>query len=151
MTKGQPNTCVLPSVAVNEVESNGDATDWVEVVNTGTRPRPLGWTLIDSDPIGHAGDVTPVAAGTTLAPGAFFVFDGGPHFGFGLGGADVATIRNAAGLTVVDTPGPSTPRSRGPAALTAPATSPPQRSRPRACRTVRRRPGRARGRLAGWG
>lgn len=102
-TPGQPNSCVLPAVAVNEVESNGDATDWVEVVNTGSQPIDLtGWTLIDSDPIGHAGDVTPVAAGTTLAPGAFFVFDGGTHFGFGLGGADVASIRNAAGLTVVE-------------------------------------------------
>lgn len=103
VTKGQPNTCVLPSLAVNEVESNGDATDWVEVVNTGSQPIDLtGWTLIDSDPIGHAGDVTPVAAGTTLAPGAFFVFDGGTHFRFGLGGADVATIRTAAGITVVE-------------------------------------------------
>ncbi|WP_245560970.1 lamin tail domain-containing protein [Agromyces subbeticus] len=103
VTKGEPNICVLPSVAVNEVESNGDATDWVEVVNTGSQPIDLtGWTLMDSDPIGHATDVTPVAAGTTLAPGAFFVFDGGTHFGFGLGGADVASIRNAAGLTVVE-------------------------------------------------
>ena len=94
---------MLPAVAVNEVESNGDATDWVEVVNTGSQPIDLtGWTLIDSDPIGHAADVTPVAAGTTLAPGAFFVFDGGSHFSFGLGGADVASIRNAAGLTVVE-------------------------------------------------
>lgn len=103
VTPGQPNVCVLPSVAVNEVESNGDATDWVEVVNTGSQPIDLtGWTLMDSDPIGHAADVTPVAAGTTLAPGAFFVFDGGTHFGFGLGGADVASIRTAAGLTVVE-------------------------------------------------
>ncbi|MGW9629661.1 lamin tail domain-containing protein [Agromyces sp. NPDC055520] len=103
VTPGQPNTCVLPAVAVNEVESNGDATDWVEVVNTGSQPVDLsGWTLMDSDPIGHAADVTPIAAGTTLAPGAFFVFDGGAHFGFGLGGADIATIRNAAGLTVVE-------------------------------------------------
>lgn len=103
VTQGAPNTCVLPAVAVNEVESNGDATDWVEVVNTGSQPIDLtGWTLMDSDPIGHAADVTPVAAGTTLAPGAFFVFDGGTHFSFGLGGADVATIRNASGLTVVE-------------------------------------------------
>ncbi|RXZ72966.1 lamin tail domain-containing protein [Agromyces albus] len=103
VTPGEPNTCVLPDVAVNEVESNGDVTDWVEIVNTGAEPVDLsGWTLIDSDPIGHAADVTPVAAGITLDPGAFFVFDGGQHFSFGLGGNDVATIRNAAGLTVVE-------------------------------------------------
>ena len=103
MTPGGPNTCVMPAVAVNEVESNGDATDWVEVMNTGAQPVDLsGWTMLDNDPIGHAADVTPVADGTTLEPGAFFVFDGGQHFSFGLGGADVATIRNAEGQTVVE-------------------------------------------------
>ena len=46
VTPGGPNTCVLPAVAVNEVESNGDATDWVEVVNTGAEPVDLsGWTM----------------------------------------------------------------------------------------------------------
>ncbi|WP_350347644.1 lamin tail domain-containing protein [Agromyces sp. G08B096] len=103
VTPGAVNDCVLPSIAINEIESNGDATDWVEVVNTGTTPVDLsGWTLMDSDPIGHAADVTPVAAGTVLAPGAFFVFDGGQHFTFGLGGADTATIRNADGLAVAE-------------------------------------------------
>ncbi|WP_245958650.1 lamin tail domain-containing protein [Microbacterium bovistercoris] len=103
VTPGAPNDCVLPDIAVNEVESNGDATDWVEIMNTGSTPVDLsGWTLMDSDPAGHAADVTPVAAGTTLAPGEFFVFDGGTHYGFGLGGADVATIRNADGLTVAE-------------------------------------------------
>lgn len=103
VTPGAANDCVLPTIAINEVESNGDATDWVEVVNTGTSPVDLsGWTLMDSDPAGHAADVTPVAAGMTLAPGAFFVFDGASHFTFGLGGADVATVRNASGLTVAE-------------------------------------------------
>ncbi|MFC4137121.1 MULTISPECIES: lamin tail domain-containing protein [unclassified Microbacterium] len=103
VTPGAANDCVLPDIAVNEVESNGDATDWVEITNIGSTPVDLsGWTLMDSDPAGHASDVTPVAAETTLAPGEFFVFDGGTHFGFGLGGADVATIRNADGLTVAE-------------------------------------------------
>ncbi|MFF2274600.1 lamin tail domain-containing protein [Agromyces sp. NPDC058126] len=103
VTPGAANDCVLPALAINEVESNGDATDWVEVVNTGDAPIDLsGWTLMDSDPAGHAADVTPVAAGTVLAPGAFFVFDGASHFAFGLGGADVATVRNASGLTVAE-------------------------------------------------
>ncbi|MDR6865910.1 hypothetical protein J2Y69_000495 [Microbacterium resistens] len=100
-TPGAANDCVPPTVAINEVESNGDATDWVEIVNTGTEPVDLsGWTLLDNDPIGHAKDVTPVAAGTVLAPGGFFVFDGATHFGFGLGADDLATVRDAGGLTV---------------------------------------------------
>lgn len=103
VTPGAANECVPPTIAINEVESNGDASDWVEVVNTGAEPVDLsGWTLLDNDPVGHAADVTPVADGTSLAPGAFFVFDGAAHFSFGLGGDDRATIRNAAGLTVVE-------------------------------------------------
>jgi hypothetical protein len=103
VTPGTANDCVLPSIAINEVESNGDATDWVEVMNTGTMPVDLsGWTLIDGDPFGHAGDVIPVVAGTMLEPGAFFVFDQGTHFDFGLGDGDTATIRNAAGVTVAE-------------------------------------------------
>lgn len=103
VTPGAANDCVLPSVAINEVESNGDATDWVEVVNTGATPVDLsGWTLMDGDPVGHAGDVVPVASGTVLAPGARFVFDGATHFSFGLGAADVATIRTASGLAVAE-------------------------------------------------
>ncbi|WP_424935523.1 MULTISPECIES: lamin tail domain-containing protein [Bacteria] len=103
VTLGAANDCVPPAIAVNEVESNGDASDWVEVVNTGTEAVDLsGWTLMDNDPIGHAKDVTPVAAGIVLAPGAFFVFDGALHFGFGLGADDRATIRDAVGMAVAE-------------------------------------------------
>lgn len=103
VTPNAANDCVLPSIAINEVESNGDATDWVEVVNTGATPVDLsGWTLIDGDPIGHAADVIPVDAGTVLEPGAFFVFDQGTHFDFGLGDGDTATIRNSAETTVAE-------------------------------------------------
>ena len=77
VTPGAANDCVLPKVQITEVESNGDATDWVEVVNAGTEAVDLtGWTVMDNDPVGHAADVTPVAAGTLLAPCAYFVFDG---------------------------------------------------------------------------
>ncbi|WP_127792590.1 lamin tail domain-containing protein [Agromyces sp. LHK192] len=103
VTKGAANDCVPPAVAINEVESNGDATDWVEVVNTGAAPVDLsGWTLMDGDPVGHAADVTPLPVGTSLAPGAFFVFDQNAHFGFGLGTDDRATVRDAAGTTVAE-------------------------------------------------
>ncbi len=102
-TPGAANECVLPDVVINEVESNGDATDWVEIVNRESAPVDIsGWTFLDNDPVGHAADTTPLPAGTTLAPGGRFVFDGGIHFSFGLGGADTATIRNASGLTVAE-------------------------------------------------
>lgn len=100
-TPGEPNSCVLPEVRVNEVESNGDATDWVEAVNVGSEPVDVsGWTVTDNDPVGHAGDVVPLPEGTVLAPGAYLVLDGGRDFAFGLGAADVATLRNADGLVV---------------------------------------------------
>lgn len=102
-TPGASNEQVAPTVAINEIESNGDVTDWVEIMNTGTNPVDIsGWTLMDNDPIGHANDVTPLAAGTTLQPGAFFVFDGAEHFTFGLGAGDTVTIRDAAGQTVAE-------------------------------------------------
>jgi hypothetical protein len=100
-TPGASNECVMPDVAINEIESNADATDWVEVVNLGTTPVDIsGWTLMDSDPAAHAAETTPLPAGTILAPGAFFVFDGGKDFAFGLGAGDSATVRDARGNTV---------------------------------------------------
>lgn len=102
-TPGEANSCVLPAVVINEVESNGDTNDWVEILNLGTTPVDIsGWTVMDNDPIGHAADVTPLEAGTMLDPGAYFVFEELRHFGFGLGGADTATVRNAAGNTVAE-------------------------------------------------
>lgn len=100
-TQGASNRCVMPSIAINEIESNGDATDWVEVVNTGSNPVDIsGFTIMDSDPAGHAAQVTPLPSGTVLAPGAYFVFDQPAHFVFGLGGGDTVTLRDATGNTV---------------------------------------------------
>lgn len=102
-TPGAPNNCVALPVVINEVESNGDASDWVEIMNIGAEPVDIsGWTLIDNDPVGHAAETTPLAAGTVLAPGAFYVFDQPRDFVFGLGGGDTATVRNAAGVTVAE-------------------------------------------------
>lgn len=102
-TPGAANECVLPAVVINEIESNGDATDWVEVVNTGATAVDMsGWSLMDSDPVGHAAETTPLPAGTTLAPGAYFVFDQYVNFTFGLGGGDTVTVRDAAGATVAE-------------------------------------------------
>lgn len=102
VTPGAANDCPSP-VVINEVESNGDATDWVEIVNASTEPVDIsGWTVMDNDPLGHAADVTPVPAGTVLQPGEYFVFDQNTHFAFGLGGGDVATVRDATGATVTE-------------------------------------------------
>ncbi|MFD5224696.1 lamin tail domain-containing protein [Microbacterium sp. NPDC058342] len=100
-TPGAANSCVQPDVAINEIESNGDATDWVEIVNTGATPVDMsGWSIMDADPVGHAGETTPLPAGTTLEPGARFVFDQPGDFVFGLGGGDTVTLRDADGSTV---------------------------------------------------
>lgn len=102
-TPGETNRCVPPAIAINEIESNGDATDWVEILNIGDASIDIsGWTVLDSDPIGHAADVTPVAAGTILAPGALFVFDQPTHFTFGLGKADTVSVRSAVGAVVAE-------------------------------------------------
>ncbi|WP_350352961.1 lamin tail domain-containing protein [Microbacterium sp. A8/3-1] len=100
-TPGAANSCVMPDVVINEVESNGDTTDWVEVVNTGATAVDLsGWSVMDNDPNGHASETTPLPAGTVLEPGAFFVFDQPANFSFGLGNGDTVTIRDANGNTV---------------------------------------------------
>ncbi|RRJ87053.1 LPXTG cell wall anchor domain-containing protein [Gulosibacter macacae] len=103
ITKGAVNECVPPKVVINEVESNGDDTDWVEIKNIGDTPVDIsGWTVMDNHPVGHAADVTPVATGTTLAPGAYYVFLGNADFAFGLGANDQATVRDAHGQTVAE-------------------------------------------------
>ena len=102
-TPGVTNSCVLPDVQINEIESNGDATDWIEVINTGATTVDLsGWSVMDNDPVGHASETTPLPAGTELAPGALFVFDQPTNFVFGLGNGDTVTLRNAQGVTAAE-------------------------------------------------
>ena len=102
-TIGGPNDCVLPGIVINEIESNGDTTDWAEIKNTSDVPVDIsGWTLMDDDPIGHAADTRPLPEGTILAPGEYAVFDGGEHFTFGLGSNDTVTIRDASGATIAE-------------------------------------------------
>ena len=96
---GTANTCPLPAavdaVNVNEVESNGDTTDWIEVVNTGAAPIDVsGWILRDNDDTSS----TAIPAGTTLAAGGHLAVD----TSFGLGGADKARLFLADGVTLVD-------------------------------------------------
>lgn len=99
-TPGASNNCVLPQVAVNEIDSQG-TPDWAEIVNYGDTAVDIsGWTVMDDDPVGHAEQVIPLPEGTILEPGEFFVFNGVDHFTFGLGNGDTVTLRNAQGVTV---------------------------------------------------
>ncbi|WP_209021839.1 lamin tail domain-containing protein [Nocardioides sp. 503] len=89
ITRGAANDCgvVAPAgVTFNEVESNGDPVgDWAEVINTGTTAVDIsGFKFKDGDDT-HAFFTVP--AGTTVAPGGYYVFVEA-DFGFGLGGAD---------------------------------------------------------------
>ena len=102
-TKGAVNEVHASTIAINEVESNGDATDWAEIMNIGTQPVDIsGWYLLDNDPVGHKADVTPVTEGTTLEPGALYVFDQNKDFTFGLGKADKVSIFDAGGNLIAE-------------------------------------------------
>ncbi|MBF4600503.1 lamin tail domain-containing protein [Frigoribacterium sp. VKM Ac-1396] len=90
-------------VVINEVESNGDDTDWVELTNVGTAPVDVsGYTFRDEDDVR-----TPftLPAGSVVDPGAFFVIDqaSGSNpvgFDFGLGQPDSARLFDTAGTLV---------------------------------------------------
>ncbi|MBD8608402.1 lamin tail domain-containing protein [Aeromicrobium sp. CFBP 8757] len=109
-TIGLPNQCAAPAdprtvIRINEVESNGDkVADWVELTNTGTSTVDVsGWKILDAD-ASHASTPVVVPAKTTIAPGAFFAIytEVNQSPGFGLGGADSATLYLADGTTKVD-------------------------------------------------
>lgn len=86
-------------VVINEIESDdGKNPDWIELVNTSSAPVDIsGWILKDDDD--SRTDAVP--AGTTLAPGAFYVFTA-PAMSFGLGKADAARLFRPDGTTLVD-------------------------------------------------
>ena len=64
-----PAQAAETDIVVNEVESNGDATDWVEFTNIGAEPVDIsGWTFRDNDDT--RGYVLP--EGSVIEPGAFF-------------------------------------------------------------------------------
>ncbi|MDO5049942.1 MAG: lamin tail domain-containing protein [Actinomycetaceae bacterium] len=102
-TRGKPNTCPKPAVVINEVETNGDTTDWVEIMNIGDTDVDIsGWYMYDDGGESRADAVTPVAEGTILKPGELFVFDQNTHFTFGLGKNDVASVYTEYGLLVAE-------------------------------------------------
>lgn len=89
----QPEPSAKLKLVLNEINSSPD--DWVELMNTGTE-------ALDNDPVGHKADVTPVPNGTTLEPGALYVFEQNKDFTFGLGKADKAAIYDAGGSIIVE-------------------------------------------------
>ncbi len=81
-------------IVINEIESNGDTTDWVEIYNKGTAPVDIsGWYITDDNTSRLENKkTTPLPEGTVLNPGEFFVFDQLVHFDFGLGAPDEVNL-----------------------------------------------------------
>lgn len=92
-----PEPPPAPVIKLTEIESSGGSPgDWVELFNAGSTATDLsGWVFKDNDD-SHA---YAIAAGTTLAPGAYLVLDEAA-FGFGLGANDAARLFDAAGQLV---------------------------------------------------
>lgn len=87
-----PDPAPWAGVVINEVESDGDTRDWVELYNTTTTPKNISGAIISDDDNGH--QVT-VPAGTTLAPFGYAVVnvnDPATTGNFGLGGNDEARL-----------------------------------------------------------
>lgn len=83
------------NIVINEVDST---TDRVELFNKGSVAVDIGgWMQIDSDPSHAARPIS--AAGTTLEPGAFYVF--ASTWGLG-GGGDGVRLLLPDGATLVD-------------------------------------------------
>ena len=78
---------------INEVESNGDTTDWIELKNNGaTAVDVSGFVLKDSG----ENDPYTIAAGSTIAAGGYLVIVPA----FGLGGGDSARLFATDGSAV---------------------------------------------------
>jgi hypothetical protein len=87
-----------PAVVINEIESNGDTNDWVEIFNPTAGTVDLtGWVVKDNDNT-HA---QTLGAGSTIAAGGYLVVltDAGAN-SFGLGAPDSARLYNPFGVEV---------------------------------------------------
>ncbi|WP_127473348.1 lamin tail domain-containing protein [Microbacterium sulfonylureivorans] len=103
-----PASAADPTIVINEVESNGDDTDWVEVYNVGSAPVDLsGARFRDND---ATREPWTLPAGSVVAPGGFLVIDqaSGSNpvgFDFGLGNADEVHLYLPDGVTEIATYG----------------------------------------------
>ena len=97
----KPETpAVSYDVVVNEIESNGDVNDWVELYNKGTEAVDIsGWYIVDDKPTDKTKSV-PLKEGTILQPGAFYVLNGDIDFSFGLGDPDEVNLYDKNGNLV---------------------------------------------------
>lgn len=94
---GPAHAAPADDIRINEVVTTGAVDDSVELHNKGTANVDLsGWILKDD----NSSSKYRIAAGTTLAPGAFRAFD--VHSSFGLGSSDKARLYLADGSTLVD-------------------------------------------------
>ena len=95
-----PASAAITGLKINEVESNGDTTDWVELYNpTGSAINMSGSILADND----NSSAFPLSG--TIAAGGYAVFDVSVGTGsFGLGGNDSARLFDGASTsaTLVD-------------------------------------------------
>lgn len=134
-TQGAVNDCSVPpvSVKVNEVESDGDATDWIELINTGSAAADLGGYILRDD---KDTDAFVIPAGTSVAAGGYYTADVSTQFG--LGSADQARLFAPDGSTLIDSYAWTThasttygrcPNGTGPFAT----TSAPTKNAPNAC------------------
>lgn len=105
-TKGAANDCPPSSavaLVINEVESNQDVTDWVELYNTGDEAVDISGFLFRDNDAAREPYVLP--AGSVVEPGGFFVIDqplgGQPGFDFGLGANDEVNLFEPDGATLV--------------------------------------------------
>lgn len=100
-----PTAAAAPAagLVVNEVESNGDDVDWVELANTSAAAIDVsGWSMLDSDDT-HTPYVLPT--GSVIPAGGYFVLNQksttAPGFDFGLGNPDAVRISDASGAQVL--------------------------------------------------
>ncbi len=109
-TPGVANHCTVTDtepgtggiIVINEVESNGDDTDWVEVMNIGDTAADIsGFVMMDN----KDRDAYALPQGSSVAPGAVFVIDQktttADGFEFGLGDPDEVRLFAADGTTPV--------------------------------------------------
>ena len=87
------------TVVINEVNSAPD--DWVEIYNYGDEAVDIsGWYILDDAGEDNLDETTPLADGTTLEAGAFYVFVQKTDFTFGIGSEDAITLYDADGNAI---------------------------------------------------
>lgn len=88
-------------VVINEVESSpiGGGKDYAEIYNRSNKPVDIsGWYILDNK--AGVDKVTKVKDGTILKPGAFYAFEEGVDFEFGLGSNDEVNLYDKDGSLV---------------------------------------------------